>query len=621
MALTLIILSVTVILMATGKIRSDLIAFGALLCMMLFSLLTPQEGLSGFSSSVIFVMVGMFIIGGAIVRTGLASIISNKILTVAGKNTNILFMLVMILTAIIGSLVSNTGTVAIIMPIVVSLSLTIDESPSRFLMPLAFMSSIGGMFTLLGNSSNMVVSDVYVKAGFPPLTLFSFFPVGVVCFLFGVLVLAPVTSRYLSRRKNAKVEPDSNVFSMRKLAEKYQIVQNMHYLEVTKDSDIIDKRLVDLHLPEVFGVVVADIIRPRKRHGQSLFTAQRPSHYFPDANTVLRLGDVLQVVGSVMGVKTMAADTGLHMVASDTISTDDSDEYSAIGICELIIMSSSRLVKRTVAESGLRNQFGITVLGIQRGSQYIIEEIKDLAIQSGDSLLVQGSWENLARLEDFSNNWVVVGRPKDQAGAGQQREKIPLVIAVVVAMLLVTAFNILPIVVAVLVAALALIIGGCFKNMDDVYSTMGWETLVMMACLLPMSIAMEHAGILDIIAKHMVRFGGDYGPHITLAVIYAISSLLNIVISTTPVTLLIAPVAVQVAESLQCSPLPFLVAVATAASMCFASPFSTPSNALVMSAGRYTFTDYLKVGVPMQILMGVVVVAVLPYIYPFFPAA
>jgi Di- and tricarboxylate transporters len=483
------------------------------------------------------------------------------------------------------------------------------------------MSSIGGMFTLLGNSSNMVANDAYVKAGYPSLTLFSFFPVGLVCFLFGILVLAPVTSRYLSRRKNAKLEPDSALFSMRKLAEKYQIVQNMYYLEITKDSEVADKRLIDLHLPEKFGVVVADIIRPRKRHGQSLFAAQRPRHYFPDADTLLRRGDVLQVVGSITGVITMASEIGLHMVASDTVARDDGDEYSSIGICELIIMSSSRLVKRTVAESGLRNQFGITVLGVQRGSQYIIEDIKDMAIQSGDSLLVQGTWENLARLEEFSNNWVVVGRPKDQAGTGQQRQKIPLVIAVVLAMLLVTAFNVLPIVVAVLLAALVLILGGCFKNMDDVYSTMGWETLVMMACLLPMSIAMENAGILDLISRHMVSFGGDYGPHVTLAVMYGVASLLNIVISTTPVTLLIAPVAVQVAESLQCSPLPFLVAVATAASMCFASPFSTPANALVMSAGRYTFTDYLKVGVPMQILMGVVVVAVLPYIYPFFPAS
>lgn len=621
MALTLIILAITVVLMASGKIRSDLVAFGALLCMMLFSILTPQEGLSGFSSSVIFVMVGMFVIGGAIVRTGLASIISSKILSIAGKNTNVLFMMVMILTAVIGSLVSNTGTVAIMMPIVVSLSLTIDESPSRFLMPLAFMSSIGGMFTLLGNSSNMVANDAYVKAGFPSLTLFSFFPVGLVCFLFGILVLAPVTSRYLSRRKNAKPEPDSHLFSMRKLAEKYQIVQNMYYLEITKDSEIADYRLIDLHLPEKFGVVVADIIRPRMRHGQSLFSAQRPRHFFPDADTVLRRGDVLQVVGSVTGVKTMADDTGLHMVSADTLAGNDEGGYSPIGICELIIMSSSRLVKRTVAESGLRNQFGITVLGIQRGSQYIIEDIKDLAIQSGDSLLVQGTWENLTRLEEFSNNWVVVGRPKDRAGTSQQQGKIPLVLAVVAAMLVVTAFNVLPIVVAVLSAALVLILGGCFKNMDDVYSTMGWETLVMMACLLPMSIAMENAGILDLISTYMVSFGGDYGPHVTLAVMYGIASLLNIVISTTPVTLLIAPVAVQVAESLQCSPLPFLVAVATAASMCFASPFSTPANALVMSAGRYTFTDYLKVGVPMQILMGVVVVAVLPYIYPFFPAS
>ncbi|MCC8164867.1 MAG: anion permease, partial [Planctomycetes bacterium] len=181
----------------------------------------------------------------------------------------------------------------------------------------------------------------------------------------------------------------------------------------------------------------------------------------------------------------------------------------------------------------------------------------------------------------------------------------------------VLAINVIPTVLAVLLAATVLTLGGCFRNMDEVYQAINWETLVMIASLLPMATAMEKTGVLDIVSGVMMEIGRDHGPMVALAVVYGVASLMNILISTTPVALLIAPVAMRIAVDLGHSPLPFLFAVATASSMCFASPFSTPSNALVMSAGRYTFMDYMRIGLPLQILMGVVMVLVLPWLFPF----
>lgn len=615
MLITLVVLACTVCFFVMGKVRTDVVALCAVLALALFGVLTPAEAFSGFSNSVVFVIAGMFIVSGAIVRTGLASIISKKILGVAGKNTNVLFMLVMLLAAVIGSLVSNTGTVAIMMPIVVSLAMSISESPSRFLMPLAFMSSIGGMFTLIGNSPNMVVNDAYVKAGYPSLQLFSFFPVGVVCLLFGMLVLAPLTSIYLSRRKDSVEAKSKRSWSLMDLVKKYHLEKNMYAVTVTPGCELVGMTLAEARLPERFGVVVQEVERVEQNTGV-FHLQQRKRHLAPAYDMPIRGGDVLRVLGNQGDVDGFISGCGL-MYSPAGAQSERAHAFGSIGICELVLMSASRLVNRTVAESDLRRQFGITVLGIQRGDKYILDGIKDQVMQSGDALLVQGAWVNLDRLEEFSPNWVVVGRPHEQVSRGRLREKIPVVVAVLAAMIGSMALNLVPTVIAVVLAAVVLVLSGCFKNVDEAYSVISWETVVMIASLLPMAVAMEKTGLVGLVAGRMVEVCSSYGPYVALGVVYGMASFMNIFLSTTPVALLLSPVAVEMATSLGYDPLPFLLAVATAASMCFASPFSTPSNALVMSAGRYTFWDYLKIGLPLQVLMGVVMVFALPLVFPF----
>ena len=606
---TLSVLGGTMLFFALGKFRTDIIAVWALLALMLTGVLTPHEALSGFSNPIILTIAGVFIVGGAIVRTGLANVISDNILRLAGDNQKALYMLIMLITALIGSLVSNTGTVAIMMPIVVSMALSIKVSPSRFLMPLAFMSSMGGMLTLIGNPPNMVVNEVYVKAGFPSLTLFSFFPVGVVCLIFGMLVLAPFTSYCLARRKTDKDATKNKYLSLQDLADKYRLAQHMYTMAVPEGSPIVGRSLLELGLTGRFGVGIQEIRRGRN---------SRMAQIVPGPSTVVRAGDTLYCLGSFEKATTMAEEFGLDMIRkSEAEDLKDKYRFDSIGICELVLMTSSRLVNHTVAESDLREQFGITLLGIQRGEQYILDDLKDQEMQPGDALLVQGTWENIARLEQGSQHWVVVGRPLEDARSGLRTSKIPFVSAVIVCMIASMATGLLPTVTAVMLAAAALVAGRCFKNMGEVYSSINWETVVMIACMLPIAIAMEKTGLIGVASKHMTAIGAEYGPYAALALVYGITSALNIIISFTPLTLLVAPVALQIALDLGFSPLPFMFGVATAASMCFASSFSTPSNALVVSAGRYTFFDYLKIGLPLQVLLAVVMIFVLPLIFPF----
>jgi di/tricarboxylate transporter len=607
MVITLAVLTVTVVFFVMGKYRSDLIAVCALICLMLFGILTPEEALSGFSNSIVLILAGVFIIGGAVVRTGLAGAISNKILGLAGDNQNLIFMLIMFLTAMIGSLVSTTGTVAIMMPIVVSMAAALNASPSRFLMPLAFMSSMGGMLTLIGNSPNMVVNDVYVKAGFESLTLFSFLPVGLVTLAFGMFILAPATSWFLARRKNEKGESKDKGMSLKDLAEKYQLTQNMFKAEVQEGSSLAGRTLAELGLTGKYEVVIQEIRRGKNQE-----------QIAPGPGTVILTGDTLHCMGAPEKVEHMAEACGLKLGGSlGEIKDKDKYRFESIGICELVLMSASRFVNRTVAESGLREQFGISVLSIQRGDQYIRDNLKDRVIQPGDALLVQGSWENIARLADFSQNWVIVGRPEEHIKSSALKHKMPYVASIIMLMILAMAAGLLPTVTAIMLAAALIIVGGCFRNLEEAYLAINWETIVMIASMLPFAIAMEKTGMVAIAAQFMTALGTAYGPYMALAVVYFVTSGMNIIISSTPVALLVAPVAIQIALNLGYSPLPFVFGVATAACMCFASPFSTPSNALVMSAGRYTFFDYLKIGLPLQILMGIVMVIALPLLFPF----
>ena len=611
---TLAVLALTVVFFALGKLRSDLVAVCALLALILCGVLTPQEALAGFSNSIIPTLAGVFIVGGAIVRSGLASAISDKMLKLAGTNQNALFMLLMLITAGIGSMVSNTGTVAIMMPIVVSVSLALNVSPSRFLMPLAFMSGIGGMLTLIGNPGNMVVNDVYVKAGFPSLTLFSFLPVGIVSLAFGMIVLAPATSYYLARRKNEKGEQRDKGLSLRELADKYQLAQNVSVFVVPEHSPMVGHRLMDLGLTGRFGVSLLEI---RRRKAAARRFQSRLEKIVPDGRTEIQSGDLLYGRGAPDNLDRMAEEFRLRRADGYDLGREkETDSFDSIGLCELVLMSSSRLVDRTVADAGLREQFGVNLLGIQRGDQYILDDFQHQILHAGDSLLVQGSWEKIARLDESSRQWVVVGRPQEQM-AGGGRDKIPFVCAVIAGMIVSMAAGLLPTVVAVMLAAVLLIVGRCYRNVEDAYSAISWETVVMIACMLPMATAMEKTGLLATASAVMTDIGVDYGPHAALGVVYGLTSALNIVISATPVALFVAPAAIQIALDLGCSPLPFVYGVATASCMCFASPFSAPFNALVMSAGRYTFADYLKIGLPLQALMGVYMVMLLPLLFPF----
>lgn len=614
MYFTLIVLLLAMVFFIQGKIRSDIVALSATVLLLLSGILSVPEALSGFSSSIVIMMLGLFVVGGGVFRTGLARWIGSRIVNLAGTNETSLLLVVFLVTAFMGCFVSNTGTVALMLPIVVSLAANAKIGVERLLMPLAFASSVGGMFTLIGTPPNMVIHETLLKAGENGLLFFSFAPVGAVALVVSLAMLIPLSKLLKGKNKN-KDKNKASQKSLNQLANEYQLVDSIYRVRVPANSPIVQKKLIDLNLPLQYNLIVTEI---RRHSRSSRLLMKEVQQEIAGAGTVFFAGDTIHLLGASKDVAFFAKENNLQLIESEE-GNNKSFQFFKVGIAEVLLLPDSFLENKTVLDAQFRTRYGVNILCVQRKGNYIVKDLKSLPFLSGDTLLVQGSWDDIRKLSEEINNWVVLGRPLEEAAKETLDHKMPLAAFIMVAMVVLMVANIVPAVTAVLLAAILMVLSGCFRNVEDAYKSINWESIVLIAAMLPMSIALEKTGLSASLSSALVSSVGSYGNYALLAGIYFTTSLITMFISNTATAVLLAPIALTAATGVGVSPYPFLFAVSVGASMCFASPFSTPPNALVMNPGRYTFMDYIRVGLPLQIVMGVVMVFALPLIFPFYP--
>ena len=610
MTATLTILAITIILFVNGRIRADIVALCALAAMLLLGILTPEEALAGFSSTVVIMMVGLFVVGGAILQTGLAKAASQKIMKLAAGSDIRMFLLVVTVTAVIGAFISNTGTVALMMPIVVSMAAQANMRPGRLLMPLAFASSLGGMLTLIGTPPNLVIQQALTGAGYQPLGFFSFFPVGIICIIIGIIVMMPLTKLFLYKKKGKATGKAGGGKTLDELVDEYQLSNGLRRYMVKEQSGVRNKTVAELNLRGRYGLSIIEI-RSESTDRSGLIRNVRQSLAGPDS--ILSAGDIIYLMGDTAVMDNFAKSNGLKRLDNNNM------DFYDIGIAEIVLIPTSRLIGTMLKNSGFRERYDINVLGIKRSGNYIMTGLPEEKLMSGDVLLVQGKWSNISRLDEQETDWVVLGQPEEQARQVTLNYRAPLAAVIMVAMVAMMVFDCIPVapVTAVIVAGLLMVLCGCFRNVEAAYKTINWESIVLIAAMMPMSVALEKTGTSAMISHSLVSSLGSMSPTVLLAGIYFTTSLLTMFISNTATAVLMAPIAMTSAIEIGASPYPFLFAVTLGASMCFASPFSTPPNALVMHAGEYTFSDYVKVGLPLQIVMGVVMTFVLPLLFPF----
>jgi len=629
MTITLIILIITVAMFIWGRVRADIVALSALAALLVLGILTPAEALAGFSSPIVIMMIGLFVVGGAIMQTGLAKLTGNKLMALSRGNETVTFLLVMLVTSFIGAFVSNTGTVALMMPIIMSLAAGSGMQSSRFLMPLAFAGSLGGMLTLIGTPPNLVIDEVLTEAGFKPLAFFSFFPVGIIVIAIGIIVLMPLSKIFLSQKQNGK--KNKNGKSLDDLVDEYQLLDNLHrYIVPSKRTaaaidengrmmDIVGKTLKDLSIQKKYGVSIIEIRNEKKSR---LGLVKDVNQNMAKSSSTIAVHDTLYIMGDEEKIERFAQDYDLRKMKDVKI------DFYDLGLTEIVVMPTSNFAGLRIGDANLRKRFGINVLGVKRGGsssdgkvgkEYITDNLIATKLHVGDMLLVQGEWTNLAHLTADTTNWVVLDQPEKTADKVLLDYKAPVAAAIMLLMIAMMVFDFIPVapVTAVIIAGLLTVFAGCFRNVEAAYKTINWESIVLIAAMMPMSTALEKTGASALVSQGLVDSLGSMGPTALLAGIYFTTSLMTMFISNTATAVLMAPIALVAARQVGVSPYSFLFAVTLGASMCFASPFSTPPNALVMKAGGYTFMDYVKVGLPLQIIIGVVMTFVLPLLFPY----
>lgn len=613
MKTTFLILIVTTILFIYGKYRSDIIAIGSLLALTLTGVITPTEALAGFSNSVVIMIAGLFIVGAGIFNTGLAKQIGNKLIQLGNNNETRLLIIIMLTVGIFSAFMSNTGTVAVLLPVVISIAISMKISPTKLLIPLAFASSLGGVLTLIGTPPNLVVSTILGENNYEPMSFFAYTPIGIVALIGGIIFMTTIGKKLLPNRivhtdTDESIEPS-------KLAGMYKIYEYLQIIKVEDTSPIIGQRLDQLQLTNTYGITVVSIER---KNGGAFQNIQQNYHVIPKAKTTFNVGDIALILGEPEDLDRFIKK--FHLSKMDKQGMDESRKYllsSRFGISEMIIPPHSSFKNKTARELHFRKKYNCSILAIYRNGKYIQTDACKVKLRTGDALLVHGEWSRMEALaKTTTNDLIVVGRISDVASTEVARGKAPIAGSIMLLMLVLMTLEVIEPVITVLIAAFLMIITGCVRSIDG-YQKINWESVILIAAMLPMATALENTGGVKFISDSVLQLLGEYGPFAVLIGFYVITAILSQFISNTATAVIFAPIALTTAIELGVSPYPFVVTVAVAASMAFATPVASPTNALVMNAGGYRFKDYVKVGVPLQLFLAIILLIFIPIFYPF----
>ena len=610
---TFIILAVTIVLFMTNRLRGDLVALMALLAFVILGILTPAEALAGFSNSVVIMIAGLFVIGAGILRTGLAGMAGNLLLKWSGDSELKLFILLLVIVASVGAFMSNTGTVALMLPIVVSIAMSINVSPSKFLMPLSYIASMSGLMTLIASPPNLIVSQILVENGYEKLGFFTITPVGIIATITVIIYLVFIRNTLLPNEQNRSQSDVSYKLSPKKLAKDYAINDKLFRIVVPSGSPIIGKALADLKLPATYHIYVMKIQR-RASEGINLLSMTYQEMAGP--TSIIHENDVLYIQGIAPNVEDFVMENGLQL---EMLTDNDMQELISkkIGVAEVLLTPTSKLIGETVSKIGFREKYNLNILGINRKGAYLLQDMAQQKLRFGDAILVQGMWEDIDLLSRETQDVVVVGQPHEHAGLAAANGKAWIAGVIMLLVVGLMIFEVFDAVISVLIGAVLMVITGCLRNMDDAYRKMNFESIVLVAAMLPMATALEKTGGMAILSNGIIDVLGSFGPYGVLIGVYALTVIFGQFVSNTATAVLFAPIAMTAAITMDANPYTFMIAVAAASGMAFATPIASPTNSLVMTAGGYKFIDFVKVGVPLQVIMFIVMMIVVPLLFPF----
>lgn len=600
---TFLILLVAALLFASNRVRPDLVALLTVLALMLTEVLTPREALAGFGDPVILVVAGLLIVGEALTRTGVAQAISRWIMRIAGHNETRILILLMASAGILGSVMSSTAVVAIFIPVALAIGRKSGISASRLLMPLSFAALISGMITLIGTTPNLVAASELDRSGFDSFNFFDFTPIGITVLALGIAYMVLWGRRLLPGEDRAPV--DTLRQGLRELAAEFEVLGQGNRLRVNPRSPLVGRTLVDSDIGTRYGSWIVMLER-EERLG-------RVTKASPSGDLTLRAGDVLVMGGDEDSTERLVEENQL-----ERLPLDERHRLSwlrDVGLAVVLIHPESRMLGKSLKKGRFRSRYSLNVLAVRRRGK-LLERFLDKPLHVGDELLVLGAWDVIGRLQRFGHDFVLLALPSELQESAPARRMAPVALLILLGMVLLSALEIVPIVVAVLLAAVAVVFTRTL-TMEDAYRSIHWSSLVLVAGMLPVADALQKTGGVDLIVGYLDTGLGDTGPYLMLTALFWLTAGLGLFLSNTATAVLMAPIAIGAAQTMGVSPQTYVMTISIAASAVFMSPISTPVVTLVVAPGGYRFSDFVKVGSPMVLLTWLVAVVLIPLLFPF----
>lgn len=588
--LTLGVILLTLILFISEWLPVDITALTIMVLLIGLGLVTPEEGISGFSSSATITVMAMFILSAGIARTGAIQIVSELLVKWGGKTSSQQILALGVIAGPISGVINNTAVLAVFLPIVEDLCRQQRISPSKLLIPLSYATILGGMITVIGTSTNILASGLSDKLGYGTFSLFQFTKLGLLTFTIGLTYLVLIAPRLLPNKKAAGSD-----------TQEYGLQDYVSEIVIPPGSSLVGQTLRSTQIQRKFDMDVLEIIRNDTRFAQPL------------ADKILQPGDILVVRGKRECLLNIKAERGIDILPDVQFGKKSIEEDLTSGedtIAEVLILSNSDLAGSTLKDFRFRQRYNLTVLAIRRGQEFVRERLGKVPLRFGDLLLVQGPKQSFVGLQNSRDLLVFEQRDMESL----RREKAGIAVAIGVGVVLVAAFDLFPILVSALAGVVLMVVTGCLKP-GEVYSAVRWDIIFLLAGLIPLGIAMENSGTTKWLADNLVSLGSNFSPYWMLTFFFLITALLTEVLSNNASVVLLLPISVQVAQTLDLNPFAFMFAVTFAASNSFMTPIGYQTNTMVYSAGGYRFLDFFRVGAPLSLLMTVVIPPLIILLY------
>jgi len=585
--LVLIIVGVATFLFVTETLRVDVTALCVLVALLLLHLIRPDQALYGFANTATAIVAAMFVLSAGLVRTGLVEWLARHLDRFAGRGERRLIVVLCVLAAALSAFMVNTATVAILIPVTVILAKARKVAPSRVLIPLSFASQFGGVCTLIGTSTNVLVNSMATAGGLKPFSLFEFAPMGIVLAVIGVIYLTFFSRILIPKREGADEQID-----------KYRLADYLSEMRVTAGSPLAGKRWRELDSKDLNDVDLIKIIRS----GKATWRASA---------TKIREDDFLLLHGNADELIKMKDKYRLE-TKGDRVVHDKELESDKIELIEALVPPRSRLIGRTLRGAEYIERYGCVALAVQRRGKVLRDRLADISFDDGDTLLLQCDRDSVRRITQSTD--LIVTNELTQLHFRKDRAFMAL--AIFVAMVLLVAFNVLPLLVAALSGAVAMVLGRCI-TIEEAYKAIDWKIIFLLGGIIPLGLALEQTGTAAWLAAKTMKGIIEMGPLAVLTCLYFLTAVLTAVMSNNASAILLVPIAFSAAEMMGVSVRPFLMAITFAASTSFATPIGYQTNTMIYAPGGYRFSDYARIGLPLNIIFWIVTALLAPVLWPF----